>query len=166
MSDLFVTNEFNQLEVMGGLLPPIFLGVAAFLLANDHYWLVLDKCRTANNSGVFAVAAVAMKFFKVSKYTFDVIKRIRTFGVTRELYALPGTQIRINFSFGLFNLLLNGLYFDAYVDFRLFRELLKCNHKEARATKTYEFVIRNDGYTPLITDLETYEGAARVKEDT
>ncbi len=37
---------------------------------------------------------------------------------------------------------------------------------EARATKTYEFVIRNDGYTPLIIDLETYEGAARVKEDT
>lgn len=37
---------------------------------------------------------------------------------------------------------------------------------EARTTKTFEFVIRNDGYTPLIIDLETYEGAARVEEDT
>ena len=37
---------------------------------------------------------------------------------------------------------------------------------EARTTKTFEFVIMNDGYTPLITDLQTYEGVARLEEES
>lgn len=33
-----------------------------------------------------------------------------------------------------------------------------------RAVKTYEVMIENAGYRPLITDLRTYEGPARVEE--
>jgi len=32
MSDKYLANEFNKLTILGGILPPIFLGVAAFLL--------------------------------------------------------------------------------------------------------------------------------------
>lgn len=35
-----------------------------------------------------------------------------------------------------------------------------------RGLKTYVFVLENDGYAPLITGLQTYDGAARVEEDT
>ncbi|MEM1298229.1 MAG: TraE/TraK family type IV conjugative transfer system protein [Pseudomonadota bacterium] len=35
-----------------------------------------------------------------------------------------------------------------------------------RGLKTYVFLLENQGYAPLITGLQTYEGAARVEEDT
>src|ERR1035437_7905422 len=69
------------------------LGVAA-LLRPEHEPLPSAKVRhAANHGGIVAKTAVAMNLAEVGKDALDVVQRIRTHGVARQLGTLPGREL-------------------------------------------------------------------------
>ena len=65
------------------------LGVAALLLRDHHHRLRIEPAHAGDDGVIVAEGAVAMQFVKIGEQTLDVIERVRTLGMARELHALP-----------------------------------------------------------------------------
>ncbi len=78
----------------------IFLGVAAFLLGDDHDGLALEKCGATDECAVVVVLAVAVEFLKIFEEKFDVIEGVGAFRMAGDLNLLPRGKTGINFALG------------------------------------------------------------------
>ena len=68
-----------------------------------------------------------MEFLKISKNETDIIKRVWTLRVPRELNALPRCQIRVDILFNFFYFDFNRLNFVRHIHLRLLRDLVQCD---------------------------------------
>ena len=101
-------------------LEPLFC-VAAFLVADDGYGPSVKLRETRNQGFVVAIAAVAVQLDKVGEKHADVIERVRTLRVPRNLGALPGPEVAVKFPAQLGHLLTNS--FELCVGFFVAGEL-------------------------------------------
>ena len=112
---------------MGGaeIAEDVFLGIAAFLGADDDDAVVAEAGKAADHGAVIGVLAVAVQFLEIGKGLVDVIQRIGTAGVAGELDALPGGEIVKNLAPGLLDFLFNHLelFFHADAEGMFFRVL-------------------------------------------
>src|SRR5208337_3119108 len=69
------------------------LGIAAFLRGHNGHFPALEARHAADHGGIISKTAIAMNFTEVGEDTLNVIQRIRTHGVTRQLRALPSGQL-------------------------------------------------------------------------
>src|SRR5262249_3531515 len=65
------------------------LGVAAFLFTYYHDRALFKPRHPGHNRRIVAKCAIAVYFLKIRKNTLDVIERVRTFGVPRQLNSAP-----------------------------------------------------------------------------
>ena len=72
----------------------VFLGVAAFLRADDHDAVFAQLGKTADHRAVLGKQPVAVQFLKIGEGVLDIIQRVRAFGMPRELDALPGGEVQ------------------------------------------------------------------------
>ncbi len=70
------------------------LGVATFLMTDEHHRPVLEPRRTADDGEVIAIHAIAVQLVEVIEDEAGVIERVRTLRMTRQLRDLPGRKIR------------------------------------------------------------------------
>ena len=73
----------------------LFLGVTAFLVTDDHYRLTLKSRQPANDGMIIGKTPVAMKLFEIGKQMLDIIERIRTLGMPRDLRNLPRRKLGV-----------------------------------------------------------------------
>ncbi len=73
-----------------------FLGVAAFLVADDHHALAVETGQTTNDGRIIRIIAVAMQLFEIGKQMLDVIQRIGALRVARNLRNLPGRELGVD----------------------------------------------------------------------
>ena len=73
-----------------------FLGVAAFLVADDHHALAVEPGQTADDGGIVRIITVAMQLFEIGKQVLDIIQRIGTLRVARNLRNLPRRELGVN----------------------------------------------------------------------
>ena len=69
------------------------LGVAALLRTEDQHLPSAKGRHAANHGGIVAKTAVAMDLAEIGKDALDVVQRIRTHGVARQLGALPRREL-------------------------------------------------------------------------
>ena len=69
---------------------------AAFLMADDHYRTAADLREPADDRLVVGVKAVAVQLVEIGHDVIDVVERIGTQGMARNLADLPGRQVGIN----------------------------------------------------------------------
>ena len=67
----------------------VFLGVAAFLVADDDDALAADAGESAGHGRVIADVAVAVELAEIRESEGDVVEHERTFRVAGDLDALP-----------------------------------------------------------------------------
>jgi hypothetical protein len=89
----------------------IFLRVASFLSADDDDAMFAQSRKTADHRAVIGEQAVAVEFLKIGERLADVIQRVRTFWMARELDALPRRKIQKNLPSGFFQLAFDKLDF-------------------------------------------------------
>ena len=74
----------------------VFLGVAAFLRADDQHPVFAQPGKTADHRAILGKQPVAVQFLKTGKSLLDVIQRVRPARMARELHALPRSQVQKN----------------------------------------------------------------------
>ena len=89
----------------------VFLGVAAFLLADDHDRTTFEESRAADGGLVVHEEAVAVQFLEVIEQHADIVQGVGPAGMAGQLDALPGVQVAVDLSAGLLHLGLQGLDF-------------------------------------------------------
>ena len=89
----------------------VFLGVAAFLRADDHDAVFAQLGKTADHRAVLGEQAVAVQFLKIRESVLDVIQRVRPLGMARELDALPGGEVQENLPAGFLQFFFDELDF-------------------------------------------------------
>ena len=87
----------------------VFLGVAAFLLAEDHDRTAFEESGATDDGLVVHVQAVAMQLLEVVEQHADVVQGVGATGVAGQLDALPGVQVAVDLAAGLLHLDLEGL---------------------------------------------------------
>ncbi|CSI62096.1 Uncharacterised protein [Vibrio cholerae] len=60
-------------------------------MTNHHDRTTFKACNTAHDRLVIGIGAIARQFIKLSKDVFEIIQRIRTLRMTRQLRDLPCT---------------------------------------------------------------------------
>ena len=85
----------------------VFFGIVPFLRA-DHDDLVIAQPRqTADDGPIVGIKPVAVQFGKIGERRLQVIQRVRTLGMPRQLHSLPGSQIGENHPPRFLNLFFN-----------------------------------------------------------
>ena len=74
--------------------PHALLGVAPLLLADEHHRRGLEARDAADDRLVVRVHAVAVQLLELREDERDVVERVRTLRMARELRDLPGRQVR------------------------------------------------------------------------
>ena len=77
----------------------LLLGIAAFLLADDHHGTIVEPGGPGHDGVIVAIGAVAVQFFEIREQALDVIERVGTLGMPRQLHAFPA-WIGFSWSFG------------------------------------------------------------------
>src|SRR3546814_9866325 len=70
------------------------LGVAAFLVAQDHHAAAIDAAQAADDGGVVGVGAVAGQLLELVADHADVVVGVRPRRMPRQLRDLAGRQVR------------------------------------------------------------------------
>ena len=65
-------------------------------MADDHHRLTVKSRQPTHNGWIVRKTAVAMQFLEISEYVFDVVQRVRTLSVTRNLRNLNGRELGKN----------------------------------------------------------------------
>ena len=101
----------------------VFLGVAAFLRADDHDAVFAQPGKAADHRAVLGKQPVAVQFLKIGERPVEVIQRVGPLGMPRQLDALPGGEVRENLPPGFLQLLFDELDFllEADAERMLFR---------------------------------------------
>ena len=73
-----------------------FLGVAAFLVADDHHALAVETGQTADDGRIIRIVAVAVQFFEIGEQVLDVVQRIGALRVARNLRNLPRRELGVD----------------------------------------------------------------------
>jgi hypothetical protein len=94
----------------------VFLGVVAFLVADDHDAFVADAGKSAEEGAVVAEAAVAAHFHVVAGEELEVIEGVGAGGMAHDLDALPGGEVGVELFAFDGELGFEGLDFGAGVD--------------------------------------------------
>ena len=84
----------------------VFLGIAAFLLADEHDRAAVKFGGSAYDGRVVPEVAVAVDFLEIGKSVLEVVQGIGALGVAGELDFLPGGEVGVD----LFDLLLDLLF--------------------------------------------------------
>ncbi len=79
-------------------------------MTNDHYRAAVETGDTADNRFVVGIGAIASQLVKVVKSVANVVKRIRTQRMARQLRDLPCAQIGEDFTGQLNAFLAQALY--------------------------------------------------------
>ncbi len=87
----------------------IFFCVATFLMSDDDTALCAKSGQTARHGSIVGKAAISMQLNPVCKAPFDIVHREWPLRMPRNLHALPGSEIAINFTPCFTKFLLNGL---------------------------------------------------------
>src|SRR2546428_8011602 len=69
---------------------------AALLVPDEHDRDLLDRGQTGDDGGILPEATVAVQLEKPGRYDSQVVERVRTPRVPRELHALPAREPREN----------------------------------------------------------------------
>src|SRR3546814_14080165 len=69
------------------------LGVAAFLVAQDHHAAAIDAAQAADDGGVVGVGAVAGQLLELVADHADVVVGVRPRRMPRQLRHLPGREV-------------------------------------------------------------------------
>ena len=92
------------------------LGVAAFLVANDHHAAAVDTRETAHDRGVIGKGAVAGQFLELVADHPDVVVGVRPRGMPRQLRHLPGREVAEDVRGPLPQLVLQRVHFGVHID--------------------------------------------------
>src|SRR6266513_2453972 len=87
----------------------IFFCVATFLVSDDDAALGAKGSQAARHGSIVGKAAISMQLDPICKASFDIIHRERALRMPRDLHALPGSKIAINFPPRFTKFLLNSL---------------------------------------------------------
>ena len=68
----------------------LLLGIAAFLLADNHHRLAIEECHARDDGRIVGEGAVAMQFHEVREQTLDVVQAVRTLWMPGKLHPFPG----------------------------------------------------------------------------
>src|SRR5699024_2065200 len=68
-------------------------GIAAFLMAHNHYGLPVHGSQPTYNGFIIAFVPVAVKFHKIFTHFVNIIKGVRAFVMTGQLYLLPTGEV-------------------------------------------------------------------------
>src|SRR5207247_5889473 len=74
----------------------VFLGVASFLVSDNHAALPAEHGEAAWHGSVIGKTAVAVQFSPICETSFDVIERERPLHMPRDLNTLPGGKVAVN----------------------------------------------------------------------
>src|SRR5689334_10161759 len=74
----------------------LFLGVAAFLMADHHARFSVETRESAHDCRVVRVRAITVELAEIGKQCADVIERVRPLWMTRHLRDLPGRQLGVD----------------------------------------------------------------------
>jgi hypothetical protein len=85
-------------------------------LGNDHAVPLSDFGQTAGHRAVVTEDAIAMQLNPFGEAAPDVIEREGALRMARDLHALPGGQVVVNFAAGFANLVLHRVDFGLEVD--------------------------------------------------
>src|SRR5208282_3778052 len=88
------------------------LGVAAFLMADDHHGAAAEPGEAADDGGVVAVAAIAGDFVEIGEQEAGVVESVGAAGVAGELGALPGGDVGEELALQLGNVAPEAFEFD------------------------------------------------------
>jgi len=72
------------------------LGVAAFLLADDHAGLAIESRQATDDRQVVCIRPVTVQFHEVGEQIGHVVERVGALRVARDLRHLPGCQVRVD----------------------------------------------------------------------
>jgi hypothetical protein len=89
----------------------VFLGVPAFLRADDHDPVLAQLGKAADHGVILGKHAVAMQFLEIREGLAAIIQRVGPLGMARQLHALPGIEVQENLPAGLLDFLLDDLDF-------------------------------------------------------
>ncbi len=93
---LAVALGLGHAEVAGDL----FLGVAAFLLGDDHDGLAVEEGGAADEGAVVAELAVAVQFLEAGAEQGDVVEGVGAARVAGDLHALPRGEAGVDLALG------------------------------------------------------------------
>ena len=89
------------------------LGVASFLVADDHHGLAVKPRHAGDDGRIVRKTAVAVNLAEIFEKQADEIVRVGPLRMARELHALPGLQMRVEFLLQLVHFAANALDFTA-----------------------------------------------------
>ena len=69
------------------------LGIAAFLMPDDHDFIAVIAGHTADNGGIIAKGTITVNFTPAGKKTLHIIKSERTLGMARQFSLLPRIDV-------------------------------------------------------------------------
>ncbi len=96
----------------------LFLGGAAFLVADDHHRAAVDPAQAADDGLVVGEGAVAGQFLELFAEHLDVIGGVGTGRMARKLRDLPGREIAEDLGGAHAQLVLQGAHFGIDIDRR------------------------------------------------
>src|SRR4029079_2401165 len=74
----------------------LLLGVAPLLLADHHARLAVEAGETADDRRIVGVCAIAVQLAELGEHAVDVIARVRTLRMPRDLRDLPRTELAVD----------------------------------------------------------------------
>ena len=77
----------------------VFLGVAAFLCADNHHAIFAKHGKASHDCVVIMKEPVTVQLGKAAESFVNVIERVRPLRMPRELHALPSGEVRVNLAF-------------------------------------------------------------------
>ena len=78
-------------------------------MSDDDTTLCAEHGQTARHGFVISKPTIAMQLNPICKAPFDIIQREWPLRMSRDLHALPGSEIAVNLAPGFANFLLNCL---------------------------------------------------------
>src|SRR6185437_6791352 len=77
-----------------------FLGVAPFLLTDEHDFMTPEASEAAADGAVVAVVTIAVQFTEVQAHQVDIVAKLRSLRVASDLHGLPGAELVIGLAQG------------------------------------------------------------------
>ena len=103
----------------------ILFRIAAFLLADHHHTMVVDRGQSADDRVVVGKTPVAVQFDEAGRDALQVIQHVRTLRVAGQLHALPGREVGEDFFLGRFEFVFDGVNLRGEIDLLFGGLLLK-----------------------------------------
>src|SRR5262249_47247841 len=80
-----------------GIAADLLVGRSAALMTKQHEGMVREPSETTDYGGIVGEGSVAMQLREVAKQLSGVVQSLRPVGMTRQLHAIPGAQILVDF---------------------------------------------------------------------